>query len=253
MAKKPQSSQAPKFLPCGDTALCVEFGDQVDRKVSARVLALADRIEAAALPGIIELVPTFRSLLIHYDPSVLSQKELTVQLGSFTSSLDATETPGRVWHLPACYDPEVAPDLDDVATRTGLTPADVVQRHSATTFHVYMIGFLPGFPYLGDLPPELALPRRENPRTKVPAGSIAIATALSSIYALESPGGWHLIGRTPARLWDLRRESPVLLRAGDKIVFKPVPVAEYEELERKAALGELRLDPQPEPTGGQGA
>lgn len=244
IAEKQLASQVPKFLSSGDTALCVEFGDRVDRKVSARVLALAGRLEAAAIAGIVELVPTFRSLMIHYDPAVLGQKELIAQLQPLLAGLDATEAPGRHWLIPACYDPSIAPDLEEVASRTGLSPDEVVQRHSATTYHVYMLGFLPGYPYLGDLPPELELPRRDNPRTKVPAGSIAIATTLTSIYVLESPGGWHVIGRTPARLWDLRRESPVLLRAGDKVVFQAVPIEEYEELARKAELGEFRLDPQ---------
>ena len=147
----------------------------------------------------------------------------------------------------------MALDLEDVASRTGLSPDEVVRLHSATTYHVYMLGFLPGFPYLGDLPAELALPRRENPRTKVPAGSISIATTLSSVYALESPGGWHVVGRTPVRLWDMRRESPALLRAGDNIVFQPVSLREYEELSRQAELGELRIEPQPDAHGGPSA
>ena len=127
-----------------------------------------------------------------------------------------------MWRIPACYDPSLSPDLAEVATRTGLTPQQVAERHSAVTYHVYMVGFLPGYPYMGDLPAELALPRRENPRTKVPPGSIAIATTLTAVYTLESPGGWHLIGRTPAPLWDLRRDRPVVLQAGDKVVFRPI-------------------------------
>jgi inhibitor of KinA len=246
IAANRQTSEPPRFLPAGDTALCVEFGDTIDRGVSARVLELARRLEATSLPGVVDLVPTFRSLLIHYDPVALSQAQLISQLEPLLGGLDATEVPGRRWHLPACYDPSLALDLEDVARRTGLSPNEVVRRHSAMTYHVYVVGFLPGFPYLGDLPAELALPRRENPRTKVPAGSIAIATSLSSVYALESPGGWHVVGRTPVRLWDMRRASPVLLRAGDKVVFQPVSLGEYEELAQKAELGELRIEPQPE-------
>ena len=253
MAENRHSSQGPRFLPCGDTALCVEFGDSIDRQVSARVLALGRRVESAALPGVVDLVPTFRSLLVHYDPAALSQAQLISQLEPLLAGLDATEGPGRRWHIPACYDPSVALDLEDVASRTGLSPDEVVRRHSATTYHVYMLGFLPGFPYHGDLPAELALPRRENPRTKVPAGSIAIATTLSSIYALESPGGWHVVGRTPVRLWDMRRESPALLRAGDKIVYQPVSLPEYEDLARQAELGELRIEPQPDAHSGPSA
>jgi KipI family sensor histidine kinase inhibitor len=197
--------------------------------------------------GIVELVPTFRSLMIHYDPAVLSNAELRLELAPLVVGLDSTERPGRRWIIPACYDSSVAPDLEDVAGRTGFTPQEVIDRHCAVTYHVYMLGFLPGFPYMGDLPPELALPRRENPRTKVPPGSIAIATTMAAIYALESPGGWHLIGRTPIPVWDLRRDPPALLRAGDKIVFRPVSLAEYEDLLDRARAGALRLEPENAP------
>jgi KipI family sensor histidine kinase inhibitor len=219
--KNTPTTHATRLLPCGDTGLCVEFGDGVDRRVSAQVLALADKLEAARVPGIVELVPTFRSLMIHYDPGVLPQVELKAKLVPLLADLHAAEGSGRLWHVPACYDPSLAPDLLEVASRTGLTPDQVVQRHSAVTYHVYMVGFLPGYPYMGDLPAELRLPRRENPRTKVPPGSIAIATAMTAVYTLESPGGWHLIGRTPAHLWDLRQEPPAILRSGERVRFVP--------------------------------
>ena len=244
IAENIQSRQAPRFLPCGDTALCVEFGDNIDRRVSALVLALAERLEAASMPGIVELVPTFRSLLIHYDPSVLLQAELTANLEPLLTGLTAAEDSGRLWRFPACYHESLAPDLVEVASRTQLTPHEVAERHSAVTYHVYMVGFLPGYPYMGDLPPELALPRRENPRTKVPPGSIAIASTMTAVYALESPGGWHLIGRTPLPLWDLRRDPPVLLGAGDKVVFQPVSLGDYGTLLAKSAAGEFRLEPE---------
>ena len=244
IADNVQSRQAPRFLPCGDTALCVEFGDNIDRHVSALVLALADRLEAASMPGIVELVPTFRSLLIHTDPSVLLQAELTAKLEPLLTGLEAAEGPGRLWRLPACYDESLAPDLAEVASRTGLTPHQVAERHSAVTYHVYMVGFLPGYPYMGDLPPELALPRRENPRTKVPPGSIAIATTMTAVYPQESPGGWHLIGRTPLPLWDLRRDPPAVFGAGDKVVFQPMTLGDYETLLARSAAGEFRLEPE---------
>ena len=158
--------------------------------------------------------------------------------------------PARSWRIPACYDPSLSPDLAEVATRTGLTPQQVAERHSAVTYHVYMVGFLPGYPYMGDLPPELALPRRENPRTKVPPGSIAIATTLTAVYTLESPGGWHLIGRTPAPLWDLRRDRPVVLQAGDKVVFRSIPLEEYDALLAQAAAGTFRLEAEERPDRG---
>ena len=167
------------------------------------MLALAHRLEDAAIPGVVEAVPTFRSLLVHYDPLRLKQAELKRRLAPLLDGLEAAESAGRHWRIPACYDPSLGLDLADVAGRTGLSPAQVVERHSATTFHVYMMGFLPGLPYLGGLPPEFNLPRRENPRIKLPSGSIAVAMAMTVIYPLESPGGWHILARTPAPLWDM--------------------------------------------------
>ena len=239
----PASPQA-RFLPGGDTALVVEFGDRVDQRLSGLVLALAYRLEDAAIPGVVEAVPTFRSLLVHYDPLRLKQAELKRRLAPLLDGLEAAESAGRHWRIPACYDPSLGLDLADVARRTGLSPAQVVERHSATTFHVYMMGFLPGLPYLGGLPPEFNLPRRENPRIKLPSGSIAVAMAMTVIYPLESPGGWHILARTPAPLWDMALAPPALLAAGDKVVFQPVSLGEYEALLARAEAGDLRLAPE---------
>jgi KipI family sensor histidine kinase inhibitor len=238
---------ATRFLPCGDTALTVELGDRVDLGVNALVLALAERVNAAAVPGIVELVPTFRSLTIHYDPLTVAQDALRARLLPLLSGLRAAGSPGRSWRIPVCYHDSLAPDLAEVADRTGLTPDRVVELHSAATYHVYMVGFLPGYPYLGELPRELVLPRRENPRTAVPAGSVAIATTLTAVYPQESPGGWHLIGRTPATLWDCRRDPPAPLAAGDKVRFEPIPLGDYAALASRSAAGEVRLEPEVAP------
>lgn len=235
---------APLFLDAGDTALIVEFGREIDRHASALVLALADRVAAAGIGGVVETVPTFRSLMIHYDPVRLGAAELRTRLAPLLQNLVAAEQVGRHWRLPACYDPSLGLDLLEVAERTRLGVERVVALHAATTFHIYMLGFLPGFPYMGDLPAELALPRRENPRVRVPSGSIAIAMRMTSIYTLESPGGWHLLARTPAPLWDLRRENAGLLAAGDKVRFEPVSVPEYESLLARAADGSWVPQPQ---------
>ena len=246
------SSPQPRFLPGGDTALVVEFGDRVDQTLSGLVLALAHRLEVAAIPGVIETVPTFRSLMVHYDPLQLRQAELKRRLAPLLDGLEATESAGRHWRIPACYDASLGLDLADVATRTGLSVAEVAERHSGAVHHVYMMGFLPGLPYLGGLPPEFELPRRENPRIKVPSGAIAVAMAMTVIYPLESPGGWHILARTPAPLWDMRRDPPALLSAGDKVVFDPISLGEYEALLAQAAAGDLRLAPDP-PTREPGA
>jgi len=233
----------PRFLRSGDTALVVEFGDRVDRDVSARVLSLGGLIEAEAIPGIVEVVPTFRSLMVHYEPLTLPHADLERRLGPLIERITVEERPGRRWRIPACYDAETGPDLADVAERTGLSIAQVIERHSATEFHVYMMGFLPGFPYMGTLPPELELPRRENPRLRVPSGSVAIAMAMSTVYTLESPGGWHLLGRTPVLMWDPRRAEPTLVAAGDKVMFTPVSRREYEDILAQSTAGTYDVRP----------
>jgi KipI family sensor histidine kinase inhibitor len=239
-----QTAPPTRILACGDTALTIEFGEAIDRHVSALVLALAYRMDRQAIAGVVELVPTFRSLMVHYDPMLLPQAELIRRLVPLLAGLEVAQEAGRRWRIPACYHESLAPDLNEVANRTELTPSNVVELHSATTFHVYMVGFLPGYPYMGDLPPELILPRREDPRTAVPPGSVAIATTQTAVYTLESPGGWHLIGRTPAPLWDARQARPAILAAGDKVVFEPVSVTDYESMLARAASGEFRLRPE---------
>jgi inhibitor of KinA len=234
-----------RFLSAGDTALVVEFGDRVDRTLSGLVLALAHRLADAAVPGVVETVPTFRSLMVHYDPLQLTQAQLQGRLAPLLDGLEAAESAGRHWRIPACYDASLGLDLADVAERTGLSVAEVAWRHSGALHHIYMMGFLPGLPYLGGLPPEFELPRRENPRIKVPSGAIAVAMSMTVVYPLESPGGWHILARTPAPLWDMRRNPPALLAAGDKVTFEPISLREYETLLARAAAGELHLAPDP--------
>ena len=233
-----------RLLPAGDTALSVEFGDQVDRQLSGLVLALARRLADAEIAGVVECVPTFRSLMVYYDPLLLPYAVLAARIAKLMQGLRATETAGRSWRLPVCYDESIAPDLGDVAARTNLTPAQVVERHSALTYHVYMLGFLPGQPYLGDVAAELALPRRQSPRMRIPAGSLAIAMTMTCIFPAETPCGWHLIGRCPVPLWDLKRGASMpLLQPGDKVGFAPVSLREYEGLLASAAGGKLVVTP----------
>src|SRR5437016_4638386 len=211
-----------RFLACGDTAVSVEFGERVDRRISGLVLALDRRLTRAKLPGIVEAVPTFRALMVHYDPLMITLAQVTAALDRLLVDLEPIEAGGRLWTLPVCYEGELAPDLAEVAARTALAPEAVIACHSAVTYRVYMLGFLPGYPYMGELPRELYLPRRENPRIKVPMGSVSIAVDQTSIYSFESPGGWHLIGRTPVRLFDPRREAWALLEPGDEVQFEPI-------------------------------
>ena len=237
-----------RILTAGDTAIVVEFGDSIDRGLNAIVLALARRLDESRLSGLIETIPTFRSLTVFYEPVVLSRAVLEVHVAGIVLELATTPEGGRRWRLPVCYDPEMAPDLNDVATRTGLTPAQVVERHSGVTYHVYMLGFLPGLAYMGDVPPELVLPRLVSPRQKIPAGMLGIAMAMSLIMPRETPSGLNLIGRSPVAMWRHTDKSGpgenTLLAPGDKVTYQPISIREYELLAAKAAAGELDLEPE---------
>jgi inhibitor of KinA len=241
-----------KVLPAGDTALVVEFGETIDRQLSRRVLALARRMSEARWDGVIETVPTFRSLMVHYDPLVLPAAALTARIDALVQELQLVEPTSRRWRLPACYDPDLAPDLDDVAARSGLTRAQVVERHSAVSYHVYMLGFLPGQAYMGDLPQELMLGRRDSPRPKIAAGSLAIATSMTCIFPLETPCGWHLIGRSPVALWQQSPCPAALLAPGDQVTFMPVSLREYQALAAQAAAGTLAIAPSEPDLSAQG-
>jgi len=224
-----------RFLPAGDTAMIVEFGDSIDRVLSDRVLRLSALVRAANLPGVVETVPTFRSLMVHYEPLATDNASLTAAIEKLLDTSRDEPKPVKLWRIPACYAISHAPDLAEVAQRTGLSAAEVVRIHSSTRFHIYMLGFVPGYPYMGDLPDPLVLPRRTDPRIRVPAGSIAIATNMTAIYPLESPGGWHLIGSTPIRLFDLRWPRPALLSPGDAVRFEPVTVREFDAIRAAVA------------------
>jgi len=230
-----------RFLASGDSALVVEFGDRIERSLSEAVLRLAAEIAAARPLGVIESVPTLRSLMVHYDPCRTTGAALKAAI---TKLLDAPARPARRarrWRVPVCYEGEHAPDLAFVASETGLAQKEVVARHAGRPYHVYMIGFLPGLPYMGDLPAELRLKRRVDPRVRLPAGSVAIAMTMTIIYPLESPGGWHLIGSTPVKLFDPRWPQPALLAPGDAVQFEPIGEAAYANLARAVEHGDYEV------------
>jgi len=238
-----------RILPAGDTALVVEFGEQIDRAVSGRVLALARRLDESRPAGVVETVPTFRSLMVCFDPLAVSADALAARIADLMPPAQSVEKPGRVWRLPACYDAHVAPDLEAVAAAAGLSPRDVVERHSATAYHVYMLGFLPGQAYLGDVPAELAMPRRPTPRPRIRAGSLAMTSTMTCIFPLETPCGWHIVGRSPVPLWQGGPRPQALLRPGDTVRFAPVSLREYERLAARAADGTLEIRPAEAPLG----
>lgn len=233
-----------KYLSCGDTAFSVEFGTAIEPDINARVMGLhaAIKAERAAgrLAGVVEAVPSFRALLIHYDPLTTSRAALEPAVAELVAQDRRATAIGRHWLIPCCYDdPELAPDLPDVAERTKLTAEQVIGLHSGAEFTVYVVGFMPGFPFMGGLPKELELPRRKQPRLAVPQSSVAIALVMTGIYPWESPGGWHLIGRTPLRMFDPRRAEPSLLGPADRVRFRRIDRVEFDALAAAQQAGTL--------------
>ena len=233
-----------RLLALGDSAWTVEFGSTIDPKINARVMALADRVAQARrddplFATVTDVVPTFRSLTVHYSPEKTDSDALAKRLQAMARQAGELVSTGRLWHLPACFDPGFALDLPAMAQTKGMTENEIIERLLDTEFRVYMIGFLPGFPYMGGLPKELAMPRLASPRQKVPAHSIAIAGEMCAVYPWESPGGWNLLGRTPVPLFDLNQAQPAMLAAGDRVRWHAVPTPQYEALLAQCHSGHL--------------
>lgn len=233
-----------EILPSGDTAFSVQFGDRIDRDLSARVLRLHELIRLKKPQGIVETVPTFRSLLVHYDPLRTSQAELVSAIRPMLDQPGETGSGGAVCRLPVCYDPSFGIDLPVLSQLTGLSPEEIVSVHSATRHYVYMVGFAPGHPYMGDLPESLTVPRREDPRMEVGAGMVATAVGMTVIYPFASPSGWHIVGRTPVPIFDPNRKPPVLLTAGDTVLCQPIGREEYDRIREDVDAGRFQLDRQ---------
>jgi KipI family sensor histidine kinase inhibitor len=229
---------APRYLDAGECALTVEFGAAIDAGLTARVLALDAALAARPCAGIVETVPTYRSLMVHYDPLILPRAGLVAHLEAALEGPAPAPAEGSLWHLPACYDPAVATDLAHVAAATALSPGQVVAAHAGATYTVVMFGFAPGWAYLAGLPPGLTLPRRASPRDRIPGGSLIVAAGQAIVAGLPMPSGWHILGRTPERLFSPSRSPAFLLAPGDRIRFDPVDAAAFAGLEARAAAGE---------------
>jgi inhibitor of KinA len=209
--------------PLGDSALLVELGDKIDSAINHRVHALNALLQANSIAGIIETVPAYCTLLIHYDPLILTFDQVTHWVQDKLTQLDDSfHRMPRILEVPVRYGGASGPDLEAVAVSKGISIADVIRIHSEREYTVYMMGFTPGFPYLGTLDERLIMPRMESPRTLVKAGSVAIAGSQTGIYPLDSPGGWHLIGWTPLKLFDPTSDSPFLFSPGDVVKFIPI-------------------------------
>lgn len=228
----------PRILVCGEYAFAIEYGTTVDPDLNARVLALDAALNAAKVPGIVETVPTYRSLLVHVDPLVADPAQLAADALAMAQTVQPLQSASRRWRIPVVYGGAFGIDLEDIAARHRLAPNQLIEKHATPIYRAYMVGFMPGFTYLGGIDPSIATPRRENPRAKTPSGTISIGGIQAAVASVEAPSGWHLLGRTPVRTFMAKRDPVFLLAPGDEITFKPVPAERWDDLDRRAAAGD---------------
>jgi KipI family sensor histidine kinase inhibitor len=223
--------EKPRFRLSGECAFVVEYGEGIDPAVNEKVRAITALMKEHPPKGVKATVPAYRSLAIIYDPAATGSEELKAALLEFESSIISLKVPDpEKVEIPVCYGDEFGPDLAVVSEHTGLKDSEVISIHSSLEYPIYMIGFTPGFCYLGGMDGRLRTPRRKTPRTSVPAGSVGIAESQTGMYPVESPGGWQIIGRTPFRLFAPERKNPFIYKAGDRIRFIPVTRKEFEDI-----------------------
>ena len=224
------------FYLMGDRGLLLEFGDEISAEVNEKVRKMALAIQAETLDGVIEVVPTYRSLLVLYNPLIIPLEDLKRRLKQLEEGLKEISFPDpKLTKIPVLYGGDFGPDLEKVAEYLHLTPEEVIRLHCSKPYFIYMIGFMPGFPYMGELPDALITPRLKTPRLSVPAGSVAIAQKQTGIYPVESPGGWQILGRSPVKLFNPEKEPPALLRMGDLVQFYPISKKEFHEWNSQSA------------------
>lgn len=224
-----------RILPLGDSALTIEFGGEIDPRINARVVGFGKAIVDQGWRGIFDVVPTYRSITIHFDPLRWDPAALVNRLKALPRPTPGkAEQQGTLHEIPVLYGGTWGPDLDDVAAFADLSPEQTVTLHASTRYRVYMLGFIPGFPYLGLVSTRLAIPRLSTPRTKVPGGSVGIADRQTGIYPTVTPGGWRLIGRTPTPLYRRTNPTPFLLKPGDQVQFRPIDREEFDRLSHEA-------------------
>ncbi len=233
-----------QITPLGDTALTLSIGDKIDEPTHRRVQTLLHQLESEPLPGVWELVPAYTTITLFYDPGRAIEagapaEDIAGWLGERVNerlqkaTKIKTSNGGRTVEIPVCYGGEFGPDLATVAEHTKLSPEEVIKRHSGGNYLVYLVGFSPGFAYLGGLPAELATPRRATPRPRVPSGAVGIGGGQTGVYPVSTPGGWNLIGRTPLALFLPEQDPPVVLRAGDRVKFRAITPQEFVAMEAK--------------------
>lgn len=222
-----------KYLIAGDKAVVIEFGDTISEDVNSKVRAMMIAIATRKIRGIIEMVPTYRSLMVHYNPLEIGYQNLIEELKGIEGELDHIDIPlPKVLEIPTVYGGEYGPDIENVAKHNNLTADEVIQIHTSREYLIYMLGFTPGFPYLGGMDERISTPRLKTPRTKISGGSVGIAGNQTGIYPMDSPGGWQLIGKTPLKLYDPHRDTPILLQSGNYIKFVAIDEREYKAIEK---------------------
>lgn len=227
-----------RFLPAGDSSIVMEFGQDISPQINARIRSMLRSLEKAQKKYLREVIPTYRSLLILYDPLQISYSKLRDELQEMALLIDNEKSPEiRIVEVPVAYGGEYGPDLDDVAEYSKCSPEEVISIHTSRDYLIYMLGFTPGFAYMGGMDERIATPRLSQPRTKIPAGSAGIAGSQTGIYPIDSPGGWRLIGRTPLKLYNPLADPPVLLKAGDYVRFIQISPEEYAQIADQVEKG----------------
>ena len=234
--------EKPLFFPAGDMAMVVELGDAISPQINRKVRSLTDALEQGGIPGVFDFLPTYRSVLVYYDPLQISSSDVQEGIERLLEITEEEDTGERhIVHLPTLYGGKMGADIEFVAQHTAIDEQELIRIHSGTDYLVYMMGFSPGFAYLGGLDERLATPRLQSPRTEIPAGAVGIAETQTGVYPIASPGGWQLIGRTPLKLFDPARERPVLLSAGDYVRFVPLASRdEYDAILQQVESGEYQ-------------
>lgn len=232
-----------RFLTAGDRSMVVEFGNVIDEEVNNRVHTLEKRIIREQIPGVVELLPTFRSLMIYYDPLSTSFEKIEQRIRGYRNIWeDAGEKKKKILKIPCCYGARFGQDIADMEAYTGLDRDEIISIHSSVDYKIYMMGFLPGFVYLGGLDKRIEMPRLNVPRVKIQPGAVGIGGSQTGVYPVASPGGWRLMGGTPVDFYDPEREEPILCKAGEYIRFIPITISDYYDIRRMIIKGEYKVE-----------
>jgi len=225
-----------RIVPVGDATMVVEFEERIDPAVNARAIAAAEALRAAAIPGVRDVVPTYRSVAVYYDPLLTDYERFVWRLeDAIAAPAPAASIEHACIRVPVCYGGDFGPDLPEIARFARVSEAEVIEIHISRTYRVFMLGFMPGFAYMGLVDSRIAVPRRETPRVRVPPGSVCVAGVQTSVHPVEAPSGWHLIGRTPVRPFDPSRRDPFLMKPADEVQFYPIGRDEFDRLEKAQA------------------